>query len=222
MVNVPPPLPRARAWTWAPWLAVLGAGIALHGWMSAPRTTVYQGRYFEPPERDRPAAVDPGHVEQLEDATLSDDACHSRDDRRHRRRHRRRRHRGERPQPATIDAQCTLGDHWTCTLDRDAVLALPRTHDFLSSQTRLVPSRQPDGTVAGVKLYGIRPDSIPDQLQFRNGDLLLSIDGVATGDLSELLAHLQAVTVRLEHGPVSVNVEVVRQGVTLQQTVRIE
>jgi S1-C subfamily serine protease len=45
-----------------------------------------------------------------------------------------------------------------------------------------VPAQR-DGQVRGFKLYGIRPASPAKALQFKNGDMIVSVDGTALDSL---------------------------------------
>lgn len=63
-----------------------------------------------------------------------------------------------------------------CTLDRKYVEEMLANPASLTSQLRIMPSIR-DGELRGLKLYGIRPGSLPKLLGFRNGDLVLSING---------------------------------------------
>ena len=46
----------------------------------------------------------------------------------------------------------------------------------LATQMRLVPHMGSDGEIDGMKMFGIRRDSLPLQLGFRNGDTILTIN----------------------------------------------
>jgi hypothetical protein len=76
------------------------------------------------------------------------------------------------PPPGAIDCP---GEHH-CTLDRaylDELLANPAS---LARQARIMPSMH-DGQFRGFKMYGIRPGSLPNLLGFRNGDMIVGING---------------------------------------------
>lgn len=64
-----------------------------------------------------------------------------------------------------------------CTLDRAYLEELLADPSVLTAQMRIMPSVR-EGVVRGLKLYGIRPGSLPRLLGYRNGDLLLSVNGV--------------------------------------------
>lgn len=64
-----------------------------------------------------------------------------------------------------------------CTIDRSYLIELLANPSSLNRQVRIIPSLK-DGEVRGLKLYGIRPGSLPKLLGYKNGDLLLSINGV--------------------------------------------
>lgn len=63
-----------------------------------------------------------------------------------------------------------------CTLDRKYVEEMLANPTSVMSQLRIMPSVR-DGQVRGLKLYGIRPGSLAKLLGFRNGDLVVSING---------------------------------------------
>ena len=78
-----------------------------------------------------------------------------------------------------------------CSIPRaviDEMLANPA--DF-AKQARIIPSLR-DGVARGFKLYGIRPDSLPKNLGFKNGDMVTSVNGLPlTGMDQAMTAYTQ-------------------------------
>ncbi|RYE88139.1 MAG: hypothetical protein EOO75_13610 [Myxococcales bacterium] len=62
-------------------------------------------------------------------------------------------------------------------IDRATVDRLIEPHNALTRSSRLVPE-QSHGRTVGVRLFGIRPDTILGRLGFANGDLLRTINGL--------------------------------------------
>jgi type II secretory pathway component PulC len=79
------------------------------------------------------------------------------------------------PKPA-IDAISCSQEH-RCTIDRAYVMELVANPSALVQQMRIIPSVK-DGQAVGLKLYGIRHGSLPNLLGYKNGDLILSINGM--------------------------------------------
>ncbi len=79
------------------------------------------------------------------------------------------------PKPA-LDAISCSQEH-RCTIDRAYVMELVANPSALVHQMRIIPSVK-DGQTVGLKLYGIRHGSMPNLLGYKNGDLILSINGM--------------------------------------------
>jgi general secretion pathway protein C len=72
-------------------------------------------------------------------------------------------------------------------LDRSVVdMVLDNQAELLRS-VRVVPEKGADGRVVGIRLFGIRPDSLLGSLGMQNGDRLESINGFALGSPTEAL-----------------------------------
>lgn len=224
MHNVSPPPRRTRIWSWAPWLAVLAGGVALHAWSPAQSPEVHVVTVPTAPVVVTQAASPEQGTETF---SVSEDTprVHGEDcERRTRRRHRRhRRHRSiERDLSAADSAvDCHLGKHWVCTVERDFVQALIHEPGDLAKQARFVPS-QKDGQTVGFKLYGIRKGSLFEALQFENGDLIVRVDDVPMTDLKDAVEHIGELKAALERGPLTLDVVVVRKGVELIHTVKLD
>lgn len=81
-----------------------------------------------------------------------------------------------RPLPPGLDRALACPEENRCTLDRTYLEELLADPSVLAGQLRIMPSVR-EGVVRGLKLYGIRPGSLPRLLGYRNGDLLLSVNG---------------------------------------------
>lgn len=80
-----------------------------------------------------------------------------------------------------------------CTIARDQWNKLVEAPESVAKMVRIVPAVR-DGQSAGFKLYGIRPDSFPRQLGFKNGDMITAISGLplrSVEDLDAVLALLE-------------------------------
>lgn len=85
-----------------------------------------------------------------------------------------------------IRCPSTEPPRWTCSVDRafvDALLAAPAS---AMKQARVVP-KMTDGEMIGLKLYGIRPRSVPKLLGLKNGDSVLSIGGAPLDGMDAML-----------------------------------
>lgn len=80
------------------------------------------------------------------------------------------------PLPPANDAISCREEH-RCTIDRNYLIELSANPAALARQMRVIPSIK-DGETRGLKLYGIRPGSLPNLLGYKNGDLLLSVNGL--------------------------------------------
>jgi hypothetical protein len=116
------------------------------------------------------------------------------------------------PMPPGLEQaiQCP-GEH-RCTLDRayiEELLANPAT---LARQARVIPSVH-DGITRGFKMYGIRPGSLPKLLGYRNGDLVLSINGIPLNGMDAAMA-----TYTKLRAADSIAVEIERKGERMVKT----
>lgn len=114
--------------------------------------------------------------------------------------------------PPGAEKAIACAEEHRCTLDRaylEELLADPVT---LTSQLRVMPSVR-DGVMRGMKLYGIRPGSLPKLLGLRNGDLLVSIDGVALNGMDAAIG-----TFRRLRKVDTLAVEIERKGARLVKT----
>ncbi len=98
-------------------------------------------------------------------------------------------------------------------IDRSAIgRVLANPFEFLKA-TRIVPEQQ-NGAVVGIRLFGIRPDSLLGALGFENGDRLENINGFALGTPEQMMAaygnlrSLEHLTVRLNRAGQTVNLDI--------------
>jgi hypothetical protein len=113
------------------------------------------------------------------------------------------------PMPPGLEhaISCPAENH--CTIDRnyiDEALANPMA---LARQARVIPSIR-EGRMHGFKLYGIRPGSLPKLLGYKNGDTILSLNGVPLDSAEAALASYNKL-----RGADTLSVEVERRGETL-------
>ncbi len=85
---------------------------------------------------------------------------------------------------------CTEQDR--CTISRTELQRLLGNPTLLARQARAIPSMK-DGHSQGLKLYAIRGASFPAAIGFKNGDLLVSINGQPIRDPETALAAYAAV-----------------------------
>jgi general secretion pathway protein C len=91
-------------------------------------------------------------------------------------------------------------------LDLDRIVAEMNT---VLSEAQSIPVIK-DGGMQGLRLFGIRPESLYTRLGFRNGDVITRINGEKLDSMSkglQLFARLQdtrRVDVEMEHGGVAI------------------
>ena len=117
-----------------------------------------------------------------------------------------------RPLPPGAEQAVACTEEHRCTLDRKYVEEMLADPASLTTQMRVMPSLR-DGVVRGFKLYGIRPGSLPKLLGFRNGDLLVSVNGVALNGIDGAMG-----TVRQLRRVDSLAVELERKGERMIKT----
>lgn len=118
------------------------------------------------------------------------------------------------PAPAPLpDGAVRCPDDGHCVAPRTLLAGL-----FADQQQgdplRIMPAVT-DGQVRGLKLYGVRPGSLPKQLGLKNGDLLAALDGQPLTSTGDVLAVLQ-------RGPASLDLEVERKGQRFHLRVDLE
>ncbi len=87
--------------------------------------------------------------------------------------------------PATPTRYCPEQDR--CVVPRTVIEAMLADPASLAQQARLMQSVQ-DGVARGYKIYGIRPESLPRALGFKNGDLLKSVNGLPLTSMDQSMA----------------------------------
>lgn len=105
------------------------------------------------------------------------------------------------PRPAEDAIKCHA-EH-SCTIDRRYLEELIASPSELPRQMRIIPSIK-DGVIRGLKLYGIRSGSLPSLLGYKNGDLILRVNGQslttteATMEIYSRLRRTDTLSVELE------------------------
>jgi type II secretory pathway component PulC len=90
------------------------------------------------------------------------------------------------PRADEILSQIARVDDTHFRIKRNAAATIAIDPGLLARSVRVVPEVK-DGRPAGVRLFGIRPNTIPDAIGFQNGDVLLQVNGVALTDPAEML-----------------------------------
>jgi len=81
------------------------------------------------------------------------------------------------PDPALSFATAVdCAEEGRCTISRAELQRLLENPTWLTRQARVIPSMK-DGHSQGFKLYAVRSTSLPAAIGFKNGDLLVSING---------------------------------------------
>jgi len=78
--------------------------------------------------------------------------------------------------PADIASKIQKVSDTEFNIDRSAVDKILENQADLMRQARIVPEQQ-DGKVVGIRMFGVRPDTLLGTLGFQNGDRLESING---------------------------------------------
>jgi general secretion pathway protein C len=104
----------------------------------------------------------------------------------------------------------------TCTVDRKFVEGLMANPAQLTKQARIVPS-QKDGETQGYKLYGIRRDTLPKLLGFKNGDMLKSVNGEELTSMDKAMG----LYTKLRQAS-NLSIEVERKGATVTKEIIIQ
>jgi general secretion pathway protein C len=106
------------------------------------------------------------------------------------------------PVHATRQLKCESSTE--CRITRAQLDALARSAP--RSQARVVPHRR-DGEIVGMKLYGVRPNSLLRHIGIRNGDLLRAIDGIGVTSLESAMQ-----TWAHRHAPERLSLSLERKG----------
>lgn len=123
--------------------------------------------------------------------------------------------------PAAVLARITKGvkrvDATSFVVTRDAVDAILENQDVVSGSARIVPVMGDGGKASGMRLYGVRPDSLHALLGFENGDQIQKVNGFDMGDPSKALEMYTSM-----RGATKITVEGVRAGAPLVLRYTIE
>jgi hypothetical protein len=114
---------------------------------------------------------------------------------------------------ATAAVQCDGGG--VCTIDRTFVRGMMAASTSWPSRARVVPSVE-NGEIVGLKLYGVRENSLPHAMGLENGDLVLAIDQTPLRHMGDLMEVYQRLNDRDEF-----SLEIVRQGRSIEKHYRL-
>jgi hypothetical protein len=116
------------------------------------------------------------------------------------------------PLPPGLEQAIRCPGENQCTIDRGYLEELLANPESLARQARIMPSIK-DGEMRGFKMYGIRPGSLPKLLGYKNGDTVLSINGMPLTSMDGAMAmysHLRRAD--------SLSVEIERKGERMTKT----
>jgi len=102
-----------------------------------------------------------------------------------------------------------------CTIDRAFFEGLMENPESLVQQARIIPAVEAGKTV-GIKLYGIRPNSLPKLLGLRNGDLVRAVNDLPFDNMDALLSAYSELR-KLD----TFVLEITRKGQPVRLTIRI-
>lgn len=111
------------------------------------------------------------------------------------------------------DTAISCADELTCTAERAFVESLLADPSLMTRQARVMPSVR-EGQTLGLKIYGVRPRSVPKLLGIKNGDLLLRVNG---RELKSWEAALELS--KTLHGAERMVIDLERKGEALTKTV---
>jgi len=102
-------------------------------------------------------------------------------------------------------------------IDRAVVEKVLENQAELMKSARIVPEKGPDGSVVGIRMFGIRPDTLLGTLGFQNGDRLESINGFNMASPEKALEAYA----RLRTAP-NLNIKVNRRGQPVNMDMHIK
>ena len=88
------------------------------------------------------------------------------------------------PEKLKAGVSCPKEDR--CTIDRELLDEMLQNPTSLARSARVVPAVR-DGETRGFKVYGIRPGSVLKLLNFKNGDMITSINGKALDSIEDAM-----------------------------------
>jgi general secretion pathway protein C len=118
--------------------------------------------------------------------------------------------------PADIASKIQKVSETEFNVDRSVVDKILENQAELMRSARIVPEQQ-DGKVVGIRLFGIRPDTLLGTLGFQNGDRLETINGFNMASPEKALEAYA----RLRTAP-NLNVKVNRRGSPMSIDFRIK
>jgi general secretion pathway protein C len=109
--------------------------------------------------------------------------------------------------PPEIADKITKISETEYTVERSVVDHVLENQAELMKSARIVPEKGPDGNTVGIRLFGVRPDTLLGALGLKNGDRLEGINGFNLGSPEEALNAYA----RLRSAP-KLNLTVTRRG----------
>jgi hypothetical protein len=120
------------------------------------------------------------------------------------------------PEPLPPQPSLYCPDPERCSIPRAVIEALLADPAGATKQARILPSVR-DGVTVGLKLYGIRPGSLPRDLGIKNGDLLKTANGLPLSGVEQTMA---AYTKLRRSDRIVLEIE--RKGETLRKEITIQ
>lgn len=102
-----------------------------------------------------------------------------------------------------------------CTIDRSFFEGLLEHPESLLRQARIVPAME-EGKAVGMKLYGIRPNSLPKLLGLMNGDLVRAVNDLPLNTMEAAMSAYNKVRERD-----TLVLQVTRNGKPVRVTIRL-
>ncbi len=103
-----------------------------------------------------------------------------------------------------------------CIVDRAFVEKLLANPAALAKQARVIAAKV-DGETKGFKFYGVRRDSLPKMLGLKNGDMLVSVNGVELTSMDRVMGLYS----KLRHAS-NLSVTIDRKGKTINKEIQIK
>ncbi len=103
-----------------------------------------------------------------------------------------------------------------CVVDKAFVEKLLQNPASLAKQARIIPAMK-DGETRGFKFYGIRRDSLPKLIGFKNGDMLTGVNGEELTSMDKAMG----LYTKLRHAS-NLSVTIERKGKTINKEIQIK
>ncbi len=102
-----------------------------------------------------------------------------------------------------------------CTIDRTFLEGLLEEPDALLRQARIIPALE-EGKTVGIKLFGIRPNSLPKLLGLKNGDLVRAVNDLPIDSMDAAMSAYNKVRERD-----TLVLQIIRKDIPMLLTIRI-